>query len=34
MFQLRQIAVRLVWDLDYILRHNAASFELTAVDWD
>jgi len=34
MFQLRQIAVRLVWDLDYILRHEAASFELTAVDWD
>jgi hypothetical protein len=34
MFQLRQIAVRLVWDLDHILRHQAASFELTTVDWD
>ena len=34
MFQLRQLAIRCVWDLDYILRHDAASFELTAVDWD
>jgi len=33
-FQTRQVGLRLTWDHDYIKRHAAASYELTAVDWD
>jgi HK97 family phage major capsid protein len=33
MFQTRQIALRLTWDLDYVKRHAAASYEITAADW-
>jgi hypothetical protein len=33
MFQTRQVALRLTWDLDYVKRHAAASYEITAATW-